>query len=892
MIKHTNGQFAAPAATSPTGSQNPLCYRKLDPITSKVLVVNLQPDDPIQAWRRRSVDLAVWAEAALINRTDSYGRYTSFESRAKKQRGTNNYTCKYYPYRSVIEAHFRGYHEEEVIGFHSTVVDAAGQGWCRWGIVDIDRHDNSDDPSLNWSYAEDLYDRLVGLGFHPILEDSNGKGGFHLWIIFDAPVESERVFDLLTWLNRDWSDFGKGPAPEIFPKQRTLKSDYGNWLRVPGRHHTHFHWSMFWDGAGWLAGDQAIDFLIGTEKASASLIPPVSAATASRPRAKAKPPQTVRAPRPIPIPAAKENLQKAQAHAGLAEPAVSGEDGHGTAFKLIRELVWGHDLTVDQARPIAETYNQRCQPPWSAQELEHKLVEADTREFDLPRGYLLKAESAQPKPGTKTPWADRIATSPDAGALLAAENFNLTDLGNAARLRVLHGRDLRYCAAWKKWLVWDGRRWVVDRAGEAMRRAIKTVRMIYAEASHCGDSERREAICKHAMASERKDRITAMLALCEVEDDVPVSIDQLRGGPKAVVFRNGTVDLNTGILRESMRSDMNTQLCDVDFDPLAKCPTWDQTLELFFARNQELIGYFQRVCGAAVSGEIREHFIAIAHGSGSNGKSTVLGALIHAFGNDYSMKASADLLLADQRDSHPTQLADLFGKRLVVAIETEEGRRLAEGRIKELTGGDRIRARRMREDSWEFDPTHTIILATNHLPEIRGTDHGIWRRVQNLPFTVQIADEAADKNIPEKLCQERAGIMAWVIRGCREWLEKGLAPPEEVAVASASYRADQNLVGQFLAEKTIAKPGAKIQACHLYASFCCWAESRGEKPMSLKKLGPRLVDCGLQKKVSGGTFYLDRELAAPPADPEGQVDSSRSDEPAAEPTIPDHHWEK
>jgi putative DNA primase/helicase len=134
----------------------------------------------------------------------------------------------------------------------------------------------------------------------------------------------------------------------------------------------------------------------------------------------------------------------------------------------------------------------------------------------------------------------------------------------------------------------------------------------------------------------------------------------------------------------------------------------------------------------------------------------------------------------------------------VVAIETEAGRRLNETLVKELTGGDRIRARRMHENFWEFSPTHTFMFATNHKPGIRGTDNGIWRRVKLVPFTVSVADTEADKAMPDKLRGEAKGILAWCVRGCLEWQEQGLEPPGEVVEATASYRAEQDLIGSFL----------------------------------------------------------------------------------------------
>ncbi len=259
-----------------------------------------------------------------------------------------------------------------------------------------------------------------------------------------------------------------------------------------------------------------------------------------------------------------------------------------------------------------------------------------------------------------------------------------------------------------------------------------------------------------------------MLKLAESELGVPVLPEDLNRDGWLLNVPNGTLDLRSGTLREHRREDLITQLCPVDYDPAAECPLWHQTLNTFFARphrerQAELIDYFHRGAGKSLAGVVRDHVLLFAYGTGSNGKSTMLNALQETLGPDYAMKATAGLLMASKTDAHPTGLTDLYGKRLVVAIETESGRRLNETLVKELTGGDKIRARRMREDFWEFSPTHSIVLATNHKPTVRGTDHGIWRRLRLLPFTVSIPDGQADKSMPEKLRAEAPGILAWLV---------------------------------------------------------------------------------------------------------------------------------
>ena len=193
----------------------------------------------------------------------------------------------------------------------------------------------------------------------------------------------------------------------------------------------------------------------------------------------------------------------------------------------------------------------------------------------------------------------------------------------------------------------------------------------------------------------------------------------------------------------------------------------------------------QRLAGYALTGDTSEHVLPFLYGTGANGKTTLINALMQTLG-DYAQLAAPDLLLA-KRGAHPTELADLFGMRFVASASVEDGRRLAESLAKQLTGGDRVKARRMREDFWEFEPTHKIFLAANHKPIVRGTDHGIWRRVKLVPFTVTVPAEEQDKRLAEKLTAEAAGILAWAVRGCLDWQSDGLGEPEEVKAATKEY---------------------------------------------------------------------------------------------------------
>src|SRR5215217_2423673 len=422
-----------------------------------------------------------------------------------------------------------------------------------------------------------------------------------------------------------------------------------------------------------------------------------------------------------------------------------------------------------------------------------------------------------------------------------APAFNLTDLGNAERLVTRHGDDLRYCHPWGKWLAWDGRRWAVDATGEVERRAVETVASIYIEAANANDKDERKVIARHAERSEARRAIDAMIALARSRPGVPIMPDDLDDDPWALNTASGTVDLRTGNLRSHDRSDLITKITPVEYDLDAQAPIFKRFMERILPQ-EAVRGFLQRAVGYAATGVAREEMLPILHGRGANGKSTLTGVLLEALG-DYAIQAAPDLLML-KKGAHPTELADLFGARFVVCMENEEGRRLAESLVKHITGRDRIKARRMREDFWEFDPTHTVFLGTNHRPEVRGTDHAIWRRLKLIPFDVTIPEAEQDKTLPEKLRSELRGILAWVVRGCIEYQRHGLGEPDQVRDATRGYRSDMDALAAFFEDRCAIHPRAKVPATQLYKAYQEWCAESGESDESQRRFGGRLQERG------------------------------------------------
>ncbi len=448
---------------------------------------------------------------------------------------------------------------------------------------------------------------------------------------------------------------------------------------------------------------------------------------------------------------------------------------------------------------------------------------------------------------------------PDLDAEQAAqcERFHCTDLGNAQRLVRLHGQDLHYCYAWGKWLIWDGIRWVVDETGEIYRRAKHTTRMINVEAADCLDDDQRRTLQKWAYQSESRVRIDAMVRLAQSEPGIPVQPDDLDTNPWLLNVKNGVIDLRIGELLPHRREDLITKLASVAYTPGTACPTFDAFLQRIMGGSRELIEFIRRAVGYSLTGDTGERVMFILHGTGANGKSTLLETLRALLG-DYALRTPTRTLMTQRSDQIPNDVARLRGARFVSASESEESQSLAESLIKDVTGGDTISARFMRAEWFEFQPTCKIWLATNHRPVIRGTDQAIWDRIRLIPFAVRIPDEERDKTLGARLVAERSGILNWALAGCLAWQRQGLGVPVEVRVATSSYQAEMDQIAQFLDDAPLVQhANARIVFADLYTMYRSWAERAGEYVLSKRAFSKRLTERGFAKdRGAQNVMYL------------------------------------
>lgn len=404
---------------------------------------------------------------------------------------------------------------------------------------------------------------------------------------------------------------------------------------------------------------------------------------------------------------------------------------------------------------------------------------------------------------------------------------HLTDAGNMECFIALYGDRFRHCRYIKKWLHWDGVRWKVDAIPEAMRSALQIARKRLLASPYHYDQVK---AAKWAKSSEGIARLNAMLTLAGYFPPVTTLIDQYDTDPMLLGTANVYIDLVSGQAQNPEPTKNITMQIGCSYDPTATCPRWLQFLDDVFESNTELIHYMQRVVGYLLTGDTREQKMWIFYGPlAENGKSTFLDIISLLMG-DYAATAAFSTFDSDRHSEKTNDLANLRGKRFIAISEINEAKRLDEARIKSVTGfRDKVRCRRMYEEEIEYFPTFKIFLAVNHLPGIRGTDNGIWRRIQVVPFNRSFQG-IADKTLPEKLAAELSGILNWALEGVREWRNQGLNPPECITDATAAYRIDSDLLGQFLDEECLTDdPTGFTLTADFYQAYTVWLSNRGER---------------------------------------------------------------
>jgi len=524
---------------------------------------------------------------------------------------------------------------------------------------------------------------------------------------------------------------------------------------------------------------------------------------------------------PIPSPQAKvlhsqvDKVRRAIAYVakipGSVEPGRNAE-----AQKVGAILMRDFDLTISEAEPIHRYWNQSNTPPLSDVELSKCLTNGE-KYGKNPKGVKLIEQTTYKKHTVAVTQTQR-----------PLKMFPRTDAGAAEMLAQTHGEKLRYCYG-KGWLYFDGKCWSQKRGEEMARQScVQSARLLRKEALNAEGTER-EVLEKYARRLENTTRITSTLKEAAHTPPMASYADSYDTDNFAFNCLNGTIDLRTGMLRDHCPEDMITICAPVLFDREAKHELWSKVLLEIFQDDLVLIGYVQRVFGMCLTGDVREHVLPILYGpEGRNGKDTVLDGIRGVMG-DYAGEAATSLLISKKGfDEHPTEIADLFGKRLVIGSETAEDGKLKAATVKRLTGTKRVKGRFMHQDFFEFDRTFKIMLCTNHRPDVGENTAAIWSRLKIIPFNRVFTESEQDKTLGEKLISEYPGVLNWLIAGCRQWLANGLQEPEAVGEAVAEYKSSQNPLDDFFKECCKFSAFGICPVSILKQKFEEWQKDRGE----------------------------------------------------------------
>jgi len=416
--------------------------------------------------------------------------------------------------------------------------------------------------------------------------------------------------------------------------------------------------------------------------------------------------------------------------------------------------------------------------------------------------------------------------------------YPCTDLGNAERLVAAHGENARFLVG-AGWHLWNQHRFELDRTRHVFVLMSEVVRGIYAEAATTPDADNRKALAGWAKASEARGKLEAAVALAETRPPVVDLYEHFDTDPWLVGLRNGVYDLQRDEFREGRRSDCITLCMNVEYHAHAIAPRWEQFQSEIHGGDADMVAFKQRALGYCLSGDTSEQKLFIQHGTGANGKSTEQAVILDLF-DGYGRKAEPDtLLIRDRRGAVNNDIARLKGARYIATAENEDGQRLAESLVKSLTGEDRVSARFLYREHFEFQLSGKLWLATNHRPEVTGTDYALWRRVLLVPYEIVFDEKSRDPELRQKLLAERPGIFNWLLAGFRQWKVQRLAAPEKIMAATARYRSDMDRIGNFVAEQCVLGGGC-TKASAVYKRYRQWCEFNGTRFLSARKFHERL----------------------------------------------------
>lgn len=463
---------------------------------------------------------------------------------------------------------------------------------------------------------------------------------------------------------------------------------------------------------------------------------------------------------------------------------------------------------------------------------------------------FLKANPAQADVEAPSP-----APGPDLTEMLS--RLGETDTDNAHRLASRFANKIIHTKG-RGWLVYKESRWLPGAGSECIEFAKATARLIADEAQHlAADQSKAARRAQFAQASLSKGALDRMLALTEG----PVTVDdsQLDADPWLFNTVYGTIDLRTGYIEKHDPSDLLTQIAPVAADRKAKCPKFKAFLKRITNHDKKLMRYIRKCVGYSLTGLTKEQVFFFCHGqSGRNGKSTLINLVRDMLG-DYGCHTPTETLMTKQYDNAiSNDQARLAGVRMVTAIEANFNRQLDEAKIKAMTGGEKITARFMRQEFFEYTPAFKLWLVANDRPRVRGTDTALWRRIRVIPFNAEIPEEEQNKELPAELREEWPGILAWAVRGCIDWQKEGLNPPEATIQAGKDWANAADHLKRFVDEMLLEEQGSQIAAQVMYECYEKWCIRNGEAVFSLSKFKEALISVHniSHKRTKQGSMWI------------------------------------
>lgn len=431
------------------------------------------------------------------------------------------------------------------------------------------------------------------------------------------------------------------------------------------------------------------------------------------------------------------------------------------------------------------------------------------------------------------------------------------DTGNTDRMIDLFGDAIRYSYIDKVWYIYNGSFWEIDNSGIINKYVDMMIDTMKNEKINVPDGMDEDEVTdnfKKFIKKTRGNRAKKSI-IDELQHRVPILHNEFDTDKTLLNTENGYVDLTSGILHNHDIYKMFSKQTNAEFTDKVDAPEWESFLNQIFNNDQDLIHYIQKAVGYSLTGSVKEQVMFFLYGNGRNGKSVFIDTIADLLGNYAKTMQAESIMIRQSNGSANSDIARLEGARLVISSEPNEGVRLDEGLVKQLTGGDRVTARFLYGKEFEFEPEFKIWLATNHKPIIRGTDDGIWRRLMLIPFDVQIPDSKVDKDLKYKLKREEVGILNWAVDGAVMWQKEGLNPPQSVLEASQEYRSEMDVIDMFVSDNCEKYKDYEAPAGQLFKLYKQWAADNSEYSMSKQKFGSEMKAKYKYMKNRNGRYY-------------------------------------